>query len=101
MRQLVRYSEDYAILLDAFETANEAEVVFGSLEEVKTGTVVFVYVVVPYNRGKNVYFAVETTGKDNIKVTFSLREHKTFGVMKNSLTIGFHLDSFTSVLDRA
>ena len=66
--QAVKYSEDYDQLFDDFDTAPDATVVYGSLENVEPGISVFVYASAPYNEGKNVYFVVEITGLNDIKV---------------------------------
>lgn len=66
--QLVKYSEDPTTLLDAFDTAQTATVVYGTLDEVQPGTSVFIYATAPYNPGKNVYFVVEVTGSTDVKV---------------------------------
>ncbi len=68
MSQVVKYSEDYDQLFDDFETAPTANIVYGSLENLEPGSSVFLYVSAPYNEGKNVYFVVVNTGKDNTKV---------------------------------
>lgn len=68
VNQTVRYSEDYNELLDDFQNAPQATIVYGSLENTEAGASIFVYASTPYNQGINVYFVVETTGKDNLKV---------------------------------
>ena len=69
--QTVKYSEDYETLVNACESASDASVVYGSnLGDVKAGTPVYIYVSAQYTKDKNVYFVVETTGKDETKVCF-------------------------------
>lgn len=85
--------------MDATETANETQVVYGTLEDVEAGTFIFVYVAAPYNPGKNVYFAVEITVNDDQKVRSksTLTAHKISKVLKRpNLT-----DSFAYNMDRA
>ncbi|KAI9558300.1 hypothetical protein GHT06_015053 [Daphnia sinensis] len=65
--QVVKYSEDYEQLLNNFEVASQATVVYGSLNEIVAGTAIAVYVSAPYTKGKSVYFVVETTTKNNQK----------------------------------
>ncbi|XP_057379893.1 calcium-activated chloride channel regulator 1-like isoform X2 [Daphnia carinata] len=65
--QVVRYSENYEQLLDSFEGASQATVVYGSITEIEAGTAIAVYVSTPYTKGKSVYFVVETTAKNNQK----------------------------------
>ena len=67
--QAVKYSEDYEELINNCDSAENAIVEYGSLNEMADGTPVFVYVSASYTEDKNVYFVVETTGKDNKKVT--------------------------------
>ncbi|KAI9554892.1 hypothetical protein GHT06_020170 [Daphnia sinensis] len=66
--QAVKFSEDYEQLLNNFEAASQATVVYGSLNEIAAGTTIAVYVSAPYTNGKSVYFVVETTAKNNQKV---------------------------------
>ena len=68
--QTVKYSEDYETLVNACESASDALVVYDSLDDVNAGTPVYIYVSAPYTKDKNVYFVVETTGKDETKVCF-------------------------------
>ncbi|KZS03432.1 putative Calcium-activated chloride channel regulator 1/sw [Daphnia magna] len=67
MSQVVKYSEDYEQLLNSFEAAPEATIVFGSLNEIQAGTAIAVYVSAPYTTGKSVYFVVETTATNSQK----------------------------------
>lgn len=68
MSQVVKYSEDYEQLLNSFEAAPEATIVFGSLNDIQAGTAIAVYVSAPYTTGKSVYFVVETTATNSQKV---------------------------------
>ena len=69
--QLVRYSESDAQLLNDFGAAPTATIVYGNLNDVTPGTSIYIYANAPYNKGKNVYFIVETTGNNNEKVSCS------------------------------
>lgn len=98
--QLVRYSENYTELLDATESANETQVVYGTLGDVEAGTFIFVYVAAPYNPGKNIYFAVEITVNDDQKVRSksTLTAHKISNKVLKRPNLA---DSFAYNMDRA
>ncbi|XP_032784296.2 calcium-activated chloride channel regulator 1 [Daphnia magna] len=67
MSQVVKYSEDYEQLLNNFEAALVATIVYGSLNDIQAGTAIAVYVSAPYTTGKSVYFVVETTATNSQK----------------------------------
>lgn len=57
--------------MDETDKAPEATVVYGSLETVESGTLISVSVSAPYSKGNNVYFVVETTVDDGMRVCSS------------------------------
>lgn len=67
--QVVKYSEDYEQLLSNFDTAPEATIEYGSIDEVGAGTAIAVYASAPYTIGKSVYFLVQTMGINDKKVS--------------------------------